>query len=631
MIEVYIFLSHFKFYPCGTKVNSFAIWAKPNKSFPIPNIFKLSNTCKSAKVEWDTLEVAFEGTSKVKISRLQILTSRFEALQMTEEETIVEFNVRVLDIANELDALGEKMSNSKLVWKLLRSLPSKFNMKVTMIEEANDLSKMKLDELFGSLRTFELHLGNSASRRKPCLALTSVKEESKKEYRIAKLKSQLHKHIGSQRNSHEASSTTQPRTSSSFLSGLYRRKDHERNDKDIGSSKIEKSGKGIRCHECEGFGHIQSECATYLKHKKKSLVATLSDEEDYSESDDEEVGMALISITTMNEEEATQVTSQASDQQKSMVDDCLNDSMVQGKWKEDQAIIIQQQERIQCLMEENQSFLSSIVTLKAELNKVKNQFEELTKFVKMLTNWSKKLDDLIGQGKRCNDKRGVGFTGRKSRGNRNTVFVRECDTQNSQTENARGEYTVDAALLFDNGYSRHMIGNVIFFSELSECNAGSVVFGDGGKGRIIGKGTINHPSSPYLLDVCLVHGLSANLISISQLCDQGYQDSEVNLCNLSKAEEASLWHKRLGHISGTSIAKVAKVDVIIGFPTLTFNPQDCCSDCPTGKQVKSSHKPSLQNLTRTVMESINVIIDNHEKVSNGSVDEEDGDIWAPYS
>ena len=37
-------------------------------------------------------------------------------------------------------------------------------------------------------------------------------------------------------------------------------------------------------------------------------------------------------------------------------------------------------------MEENQSFLSSIVTLKVELKEAKNQFEELTKSVKMLIN-----------------------------------------------------------------------------------------------------------------------------------------------------------------------------------------------------------------------------------------------------
>ncbi|KAA0026108.1 gag-proteinase polyprotein [Cucumis melo var. makuwa] len=35
-----------------------------------PNIFKLINTCKLAKAAWDILEVTFEGTYKVKISRL---------------------------------------------------------------------------------------------------------------------------------------------------------------------------------------------------------------------------------------------------------------------------------------------------------------------------------------------------------------------------------------------------------------------------------------------------------------------------------------------------------------------------------------------------------------------------------
>ena len=39
------------------------------------------------------LEVAYEGTSKVKMSHLQIMTSRFEALKMSKKETIAEFNV----------------------------------------------------------------------------------------------------------------------------------------------------------------------------------------------------------------------------------------------------------------------------------------------------------------------------------------------------------------------------------------------------------------------------------------------------------------------------------------------------------------------------------------------------------
>jgi len=36
--------------------------------------------------------------------------------------------------------------------------------------------------------------------------------------------------------------------------------------------------KGVQCHECEGYGHIITECATYLKKQKKSLVVSWSDE-----------------------------------------------------------------------------------------------------------------------------------------------------------------------------------------------------------------------------------------------------------------------------------------------------------------------------------------------------------------
>ncbi|KAA0045968.1 gag-pol polyprotein [Cucumis melo var. makuwa] len=121
----------------------------------------------SSKEAWDILEVAYEGTSEVKMSQLQILTSWFKALKMLEEEPIAEFNVRVLDIMNETDALEEKMSDAKLVRKVLRSLPPRFNMKITAIEEVNDMSRMKLDELFGSLRTFELHLGEGSQAQEP--------------------------------------------------------------------------------------------------------------------------------------------------------------------------------------------------------------------------------------------------------------------------------------------------------------------------------------------------------------------------------------------------------------------------------------------------------------------------------
>jgi len=50
-----------------------------------------------------------------------------------------------------------------------------------------------------------------------------------------------------------------------------------------------------------------------------------------------------------------------------------------------------------------------------------------------------------------------------------------------------------------------------------------VTFGDGAKGKIVGIGILVKYCLPKLDDVLLVKGLTANLISISQLCDLGLQ------------------------------------------------------------------------------------------------------------
>lgn len=42
---------------------------------------------------------------------------------------------------------------------------------------------------------------------------------------------------------------------------------------------------------------------------------------------------------------------------------------------------------------------------------------------------------------------------------------------------------------------------------------------------MIGKGRLNYPELPILQEVILVEGLIANLINISQLCDQGFSMS----------------------------------------------------------------------------------------------------------
>jgi hypothetical protein len=137
------------------------------------NIFRMIKQCNVAKEAWEILKTAHEGTAKVKMSRLQLLTTQFENLKMEEDENIQEFHINILDIANAFDSLGEKMSEEKLIRKILRSLPKRFDMKVTAIEEAQDISSMKLEELIGSLQSYEIIINSKVEKKEKNIAFVS--------------------------------------------------------------------------------------------------------------------------------------------------------------------------------------------------------------------------------------------------------------------------------------------------------------------------------------------------------------------------------------------------------------------------------------------------------------------------
>lgn len=90
---------------------------------------------------------------------------------MHNNESITNYNVRFLDIANESFALGEKISKERLVRKQLRSLPKGFDMKLTTIEEAQDITSMKFNKIFGALFTFEMSLDRKPEKKNKGIAL----------------------------------------------------------------------------------------------------------------------------------------------------------------------------------------------------------------------------------------------------------------------------------------------------------------------------------------------------------------------------------------------------------------------------------------------------------------------------
>jgi hypothetical protein len=96
------------------------------------------------------LETTYEGTKLVKSAKLQMLISKFKEIKM--------FYSKMSDLRNQMVSLGKTVSDVKLIRKILRSLPKRFRIKVTTIEENKDLEEMKIEELVGSFQTYELSL-----------------------------------------------------------------------------------------------------------------------------------------------------------------------------------------------------------------------------------------------------------------------------------------------------------------------------------------------------------------------------------------------------------------------------------------------------------------------------------------
>ena len=93
----------------------------------------------------------YKGTKKVKDTKPQMLTTQFEELKMSKDESFDSFYSKLNKVVVSKFNLGEKIEDSKILRKILRSLPESFRVKVTAIEESKDLNDIKVQELIGSL------------------------------------------------------------------------------------------------------------------------------------------------------------------------------------------------------------------------------------------------------------------------------------------------------------------------------------------------------------------------------------------------------------------------------------------------------------------------------------------------
>ena len=137
-------------------------------------------------------------------------------------------------------------------------------------------------------------------------------------------------------------------------------------------------------------------------------------------------------------------------------------------------------------------------------------------------------------------------------------------------------------------------------------------------------------------NVLHVERLKANLMSISQLCDQklnvkftknsckmlnksgevvlkGFRSSDncyqlikSHTCHKVSRDNIDLWHQKLGHFNFKNLTKIMNIGVVCGIPTLSKKELGVCGPCQLGKQLKESYSSLQQTITTRVLELLHM-------------------------
>jgi hypothetical protein len=151
-----------------------------------------------------------------------------------------------------------------------------------------------------------------------------------------------------------------------------------------------------------------------------------------------------------------------------------------------------------------------------------------------------------------------------------------------------------------------------------------ITYGDGSQSKVIGKGIIDIPGLGTSQEALYVEGLKANLLSISQFCDNDlvvqFSKKECNIfdssgrwlmggertadncyslasltadpqifCNKATIDDSELWHQRLWHLNFSDMLKIAGKDVVKSLPKMEKTGNGICGSHGY-KKTQAAHK-----------------------------------------
>ena len=76
--------------------------------------------------------------------QIRNLVREFELKRMKESESVKEYTDKLLEIANRVRLLGSEFTESRIVEKILVTVPERYEATITALENIKDLSRISL-------------------------------------------------------------------------------------------------------------------------------------------------------------------------------------------------------------------------------------------------------------------------------------------------------------------------------------------------------------------------------------------------------------------------------------------------------------------------------------------------------
>ncbi|CAA6674417.1 unnamed protein product [Spirodela intermedia] len=264
-------------FPMLTKTN-YSDWAPLEAlcSAVPPEMWPVIANKETAKEAWEAIATMRIGDDRVKKTSAQNLRRQFDSATFKEGESVEDYALRLNSMASTLTTLGDKVEETQVVEKIIRSVPQRFRQIVVAITMLLDVSTLTVADLTGRLKAAEdaFEEPPSAMHHDGKLYLTEEEWDARRRKRDAEKTGGGGSSSVTHRGRHGARGRGRGRGS------------------DKGSSSGGLTGNsgrpsGDECRRCGKLGHWARECRSKPKKEQAHVV-----------QNEEEASLLLVKSTT---------------------------------------------------------------------------------------------------------------------------------------------------------------------------------------------------------------------------------------------------------------------------------------------------------------------------------------------